>query len=874
MFGVPAHRVFILSLFALSACSGNFSCTACDLAPIPGGFDESILIRRSAQVRIAGPGLDFIEQDFAGLISAYSPAECGGPQDVPCPPRFDGDITCHPTLDVCVDVQTQAPVPVLGFEIERSTSSGATVCRDDDDDPNKRTCYMWLQLENLDLDPEAPNKILATVGAQLLSNVIPIRYDALGADCIIEINSRTGSGALPEFLLTIEGRPWTSPTGTGGRQLELFVSDVALAVDDEDVTISRDPNSRYSNALDAVTCGLGNLSAIKNALIPAFASSFTGTIDKQVRGMLAARCGFGLPACPGGTSCNVDGKCQDATGTFVPMRAAIQGRLSLDELVGDLALAPVQPSDLGFLLGGDADADPTGYQVGMMAGFEAVSRSVECALDRPNPRTAPSFQSPPPLPSSDLVDLDFDGTPETPYMVAIGLSRVFIDQALWSAYTTGAICLGVSTYNTDQLTTGTLSLLVPSLSLLTHSDRDPSSVWPVQILLRAAELPSATLGSGQTTSTGRVVDPLLTVNMPEVALDFMAIVEERWVHIMTVTGDLALPFGAAVNANNEVELLTGDLTNAFSNVRVSNNRLLGESAEQIETSLPGLLSVFLPQISGSFLDPIALPDASSLGGFGLDIMAVQGAAGPSGGYAHAAVYANLDFDPGLALSVRAKTEVELLHVRGPRSLEHAEVHLRLPASSADGRLLEHQIRIGNGLWQPFFQGAEKIVADPVLSVQGHHRLSVRSRFVGNYRSLDPEPVEFDLIMDGEPPRLETRLDARAGGVYLSAWDVVSGTHLRFELGVDGDFREVRPDARGFVVIPELEEASAELRIAAIDEQGLRNEVTLRRGYALASDAPGAPRAESGGCSSVPADSGAAWLAVFALGLLLVRRRRA
>src|SRR5207237_6503869 len=117
------------------------------------------------------------------------------------------------------------------------------------------------------------------------------------------------------------------------------------------------------------------------------------------------------------------------------------------------------------------------------------------------------------------------------------------------------------------------------------------------------------------------------------------------------------------------------------------------------------------------------------------------------------------------------------------------------------------------------------------------------------------------------PRLSARIDQKALGAWIDAYDVVSRDTVRIQIAVNGAWREVVPDKDGFVSIPEMRNPDAEIAVAAIDQQGLRAELILRTdGRVVEAPAAGDVSAEDRktgcGCIAEPHGSG------FGLGLVL------
>src|SRR5262249_43551009 len=154
-------RLLVLAMAGTAACSGAMTCQTCGgsmLTPIPGGFDPAARIDRAAQVRISDGGLQFVDTSFQAIMAAYSRLHCGATGDVPCPTGFlslpagtPDPASCDATRMVCVEQVSGKPGPLVGFQIQRSMSNGATICRDDPTAPNARPCYAWLRFEALNL---------------------------------------------------------------------------------------------------------------------------------------------------------------------------------------------------------------------------------------------------------------------------------------------------------------------------------------------------------------------------------------------------------------------------------------------------------------------------------------------------------------------------------------------------------------------------------------------------------------------------------------------------------------------------------------------------------------------------------------------------
>lgn len=856
--------VFLGGLLGAIACNGSVSCGSCaggPLTPIPGGFNAAAQIERAAQIRVTNRGFDFIETSFQDLMSAYVRMECGSPDDVPCPTGFvtvpgnqANPSSCNVTEGACVEQISGEAGPLVGFEIERSENSGAIICRDDLNDPNRRRCYAWLRFEALQLTPAAPDAINAVITAQIDSTEIPFRYDNLGMDCLVRINSSASGTALQDLTLTAHVTQWNAPSGTGGRQLDVNITDVGAMIPDMDVEIRSDPV--HGDFFDAALCGFANLGVVKNALIPRLTGSLGDVVSEQVDEALGMVCvGPNAFTCPAQTTCDAgDGFCKEnATGAIVPTILGTEGRLDFSDLLGGLTGGRPGQGDISFLVGGTSTADVGGLTIGTLGGAEVVTPDPTCAMVLPSPRLRPGWVAPPALPADRMADLDFDGTAETEFMLAAGVSEDLLKQYLWTVYTTGLFCQSISGTDVDALNTGALGLLMPSLQKLTHSDRYRYAIFPARVSIFAGAEPQISIGSGKTsTTTGEpsLDEPLIDLFLDDLKVSFQALVEDRWVHLMTVTQDVHLGLGAVATPTNEIQLVIGDIAMSISDVRVTNSELLAEEPAELEGAIPALIQLALPQLTGA-LPPFQLPTGADLGGFQLTVLGIRGVEGANDSYPNLAIYADLGFDPTLVPSLafaadttaRIRTvdmpAIEELAISAAGGPKYPHVELELGGSVPQGMELEYQVRVDGSLWTPFFRAPNGIyvMKRPELLVQGHHQVEVRARAVGQYRTLDPSPSMIDLVIDAEPPRLGAELAIRDGGIVVHAFDVVSRDNVTIEVGIEGGYRGVTPGMDGFVDLPEVLDADIGITVRATDEQGLTSEVVLRSSKRLSGEQP-------------------------------------
>jgi uncharacterized protein (TIGR03382 family) len=859
LLGRANRRVFVGSLLGLVGCG---SCEVGSQGPVPGGFDPAAMIPRAGQVRLTERGLLPIAQVLLGELQRGSTLSCN--VDADCPTFVDGagaPIASHCELgrQRCVDTANNTPTPGVLIALPPETS-GLSLCR------GGGACELMARIDGLTVTPRAGQGAGLEVQAQLAPSSFSVADFGQGLDCRLSI----AAGALNVgFGLDVGPRntPGTLP------QLVVDVSSAQVQLANGLLSLSADPV--YGDAGDQALCTAANLTPLQTGLI----ARLEGQLLPLAQGLLgqalgkvcdtAADCGLGA-------TCTAEGWCQANVGTtIVPETLNFEERLVLPSLLGSVGYSGRSgaPADGALLIGGTFDADAQGLGFGVLAGLEPVELDAVCAQQRPSPRLRPTFVAPSPLPATSSADLDFDGTPETPYGIAFGVSKALVDQLVHGIYASGLICGAITTADID-VHTGTLEILIPSLRFLTKSHLFPRSERPVRLSVFLAEEPEVALDSGRTVDNGsgpEYLNPVLRLDLKRLQLNLQVLVDERWVRVLTVELDLHLGLGVMVTPANELVPLVGvGVTQLLENVVVRNSELLLESPASLESAIPTLVSFAFLEFSGA-QDPIPLP---AINGVDYQVLGVRGLA-TGGRYDQLAIYADLLQIQTGNLSAAVKTDARLVQVVVPDTSAFAVDHPggpTLPAvqlafveRSPDGRTLEHQYALDGGGWSGFFRGPNLVLSRPELLLQGRHELLVRSRAVGDYRSLDPAPVTVPFYVDSEDPILSVK-EVQAG-LQIEAFDRVSRDQLRIELLAGTTWRALAPDAQGLVPLSDEERVAAPLLVQATDQAGRVSEVILRGAQAPADGSVNT------GCRATGVGEGGLWALGLLFGLYGLRRRR-
>lgn len=803
-------RLAPVALVFLAGCGG---CNV-DTDPLPGSFDPAARIPRAAQVRLTNGGIDALSVAAGDWIADAARVACAG--DADCPSALGA--TC--VNSVCEAGGDRA---FLAVDVPQVTAGDLEVC-------TTGTCRLFLHLTDLALASAPPSGLRATASVDLASTPIAVHHTPTGEDCQVTV----ASGSPLPLALDAD----LAPSAEGRISIELTAAQLPLS------------------AGQVTGCGAD----VSPDLAPVIETALLPRAHDLIGRAIGEACDVSS-TCPSSTTCDPGGYCADGARIVLP-GLDVDQRVTIPPII-DLYATDEAMTDLSLRVGGTVDVDPAGITTGVLAGLELVTPNPRCANVLESPRLRPTFTAPPPLPASDMADLDFDGVEETPYQLAFGLSRAFLDQAVWSTYGGGLLCGAISTADYDDLHTAALEVIIPSVRFLTRSHLFPRADRPARISFWLRQEPELTIGSGEThpvpgSTDVEFTDPLLHASLRDLEINLSALVEERWVRIMTATLDLNLGIGVIVTPNGELEPVVGvGVQDVISNVRVTNSELLAESPESLEQALPTLLSFALLEFAGS-AGTFPIP---TIDGTDLEVLGVRGLVGPSGDHETLAVFADVGINAGGNLSLAAETRAELLEVRTPKTAAFSvtegavwpEVTIALSGQAPAGEALEHQVRLDGGFWTPFTREQQIRVSRPELLVQGRHRIEVRARVAGDYRTLDPTPAVLEFFIDSEPPSVTV-----ANG-EVTAFDRVSRDEITVEvLSADG----ARPLSlkQGRAALPEGARA-----VRATDQAGLVTEVDLS-----SDEAEGPSSTIATGCRATREGEGglSLWLLV---GLLLLKR---
>lgn len=742
--------------FGLMACGGG-GCggcgESCGVAPIPGGFPIEQRVPNSAQVRLTEEGVSFLEDNADALVGLF--LEDGLEFQIPpVEDSFDATI-CEPDVYICED----------------------------------GNCLIRGRISNLDLAPTPDNRLVATLRIELESRRCTMRNAA--GDCIesergpLRIRTRGGflgacSGGITADVDTTRG----SYPDVGLRADLAFVEEVEAArrgYTKIDVgSVAFEPGRDLQDA-DLDIQGDGGLIGfvtplIRGILRNAIRDQVGGLLEGLVRDQLCTTQGeFG---CPTGTFADGEGAdavCRygmDASSACVPMLLGTDGQGDLGAaFLGSVSPGTHAPGQFLLASGGDGEAVNNGMSLFFYGGFLGTSRDFQTVY--PHNPCVPRIE-PPALPTIPRIETfrgnTVAGLAEAPH-VGIGLSESFLNHAGYGAFDAGLLCIGAGTPLSQQLSTGLFSLLIPSLNRITFPER----AAPLAVMLRPQRPPVFTIGMG----TGDA-DPLLSILLEELQVDFYVWSNDRFVRFMTYQADLTLALNLTVADGEIVPMVVG--LDAENSSVTNQSDLLTEEPSRLAMIIQDVLTGFASMAFGD-LGGFALPD---LMGIELEVQegGVRGI--EESGEAFLGIFARLNVTAPMALSAPVEThmtigELELdpydMRFDTWREGTPPRLSLHLDASGPEAVEFEYSVRVDGQPWSAWTRDSNVVVEDPMLRFQARHVVEARARVVGEKRSVDMTPAVAEVLVDIEPPLVE--LVHEGGRLHVEAWDLLGDETLQY-----------------------------------------------------------------------------------------------
>jgi MYXO-CTERM domain-containing protein len=807
---------------------------------------EAPVMQQAAQVHVTERGFDFIEENAGPLI---------------------GSLLGDGGLSFCIGKQDLAGIGDI--------CGGAARC-----DDGSQGCQLSAGLANIALTPEtqpAADRLNVSLGIVLDER---LSLGLAGANCWVDLDS-------PPEGVPVSANVYFNVGAPPGERVSIDLPSNEILFDAGSIDIGI---SGQSNAWDAIACGGLSLATLIVNIGDLIGGQLTGIIDEQLGTLLCRSCADGV-ACGDGQTCTDDVCYYSGTQECAPLPLGTEMQVDIGSLLADFA--PGLEAKLGILFYLANYADAIGPAAAPYVGLDLAAQAGFTS----EPNACVPYQAPPDI--SRYAKSSGINTETTPsgegFALGIGLARRAIDFALWAVYNSGTLCLKVGSETVSQLSSGTFSALIPSINDLTGGDNTP-----MYLQLRPQQAPTAELGLGtisyEDDGTPVIEDPLITLHIDNLDIDFYIFAEDRYLRVFTLNTDVALPLGLDVNANNEIVVLLGDLTQALVRIEALNGELLKErEVNNIASLLPGLLGSLLPSLlgDGGLIDPIAIPDIS-----GLKIVFPPGSFTSVDDGEMLAVYADLALAPPegtLALRMPLQARIEAAdittlpqadvqrHLDAVRLGEQAldvntlmprvliDVSARFPGYSGD---FEFSYRVDGGLWSFWHRGETLHVVNPVLALQGEHLIEIRARQQDDSSTVGELTDSMVVVTDYGAPLVS--LERSGDAVLVDVTDSVAADgQLMMRYRVNGGAWVETSGLVDRIDLTPYIGGNALVEVEATDGAG--NSTTEKSSFNLdrggIQTVPVATEATpEGGCASTSANGG--WAAGLGLlGVLALRRRR-
>lgn len=670
------------------------------------------------------------------------------------------------------------------------------------------------------------------------------------------------------------------PTNNHDNNTEIYLGGDSLSLNLSGLNIS------LSGGADCTVMGW-ILGMLQNSLIN---SLVDGIGALSCRGCDSiADCGAGATECKNGT-------CRDNSGR---MCQGIQVGMDVGLDAGSL-LQSIDPAAEGALgvrafLGSYVHTSDGGLQLGGRLGGNADPQSL-CVPLRPSPaqpgvsdcRVGDNCDAIADLNSRGVIPSGPDAGEE--FHVGVGVSMSGLNQVLWSAYSSGMLCLSIGgeSEGLEILGTGLIGVFIQSLEGLTYKVDQP-----IMIQLRPQQAPIVDFKH----DVGQGAE--LDVKIPELSLDFYTVVDQRYARIFTLNADIELPLGVKAE-NNELNIAIGDLANVIDpdSVTVTNVEMVSRrEVETLVSSLPSVIGAAAGGLLGDDLIPsIEIPDIEGISlnlvGPGITMLEENGQPAALGIFAKLGftdalgsgllrqlepVVTNLDIDMMTPKEMRAFLAARRQFEEGfsyrdvmPRVVAHMDAM----GADLDDEQLEYAYSINGGPWSFWKKGPALHVDNPMIANEGRYDVRVTARRAGDPTSGSRSHAEFTFVNDFTAPKVSLSIVGSSVVPYVKD-NVYPQEELTMQYRINSEAWSDRQPIHAIDLAERLQHGGqAVVDVFVEDPNGNARSIRQTFGKKDASDAHAQSPSDSAaaGCATSRPEGG--MLAVFGLlALLCVRRRR-
>jgi hypothetical protein len=761
------HRAFTILFFLIvAACSGggcSSGCSGCGITPVGREFPAVDQITNAATARVTRTGLDFIATNAPSLAQTILGGTGGVVQfDIPTTPESLGV-----TVTICPNGSNPTSDPeicTIDLDIGTSTFHVDAVT------PDAVTVTGTLNVRAEDLPVSGS---IAGIGFDI--------YVGIGNPATLTCNGNTpsDSGSNPfqpvdyaplDFTITLPLIADTIAPRVGYTKIDSDNITVNFSnLGSDDVTLCTSCGSICDTILDGLV----------DIAFDLLSSTIQGYIKTAVQNELCTKASTTTtPACPYG-SVNVSGTCMygPSNSVCLPLELGTDGHIDLATALQSISPGSVGALDFllaagGNMIPGDAPSNPTGAPADNVGYTGHTPNGITLgllggALPSPQSPCVPQFNNV--VPTGIPIPTALEGSNGTDDF-GIAIAQRFLNYAFGTVFNSGLLCLGVSTSSEQELESGLLSLLIPSIKDLVFQWGVPNPA-AAAVITRPQFPPVATVGDGTNIKT----DPLLSIFIKQFAIDFYIFSEDRFVRIFTYTADLTIPVDIESSAGGLLPVI-GSITAA--NAGVTNSELLLDSPDKISTSLTTIIGSVASMLTGS-LKPINVSGALASYGLTLNIDSIGKLTQGTDNFL--TLWADLSTGGAPMLPIHVgleKKNVDPLHM----SMETFErdkipsllVHFS-PGEARAGQEgpVEYSYWIDQSTRSAWSTDPDPLIQNDVMFLQGNHILHVAGRLVGQPETETTNPTDLPFTIDVLPPNIDLELDESGKGVTLAAYDFVT-----------------------------------------------------------------------------------------------------
>lgn len=652
---------------------------------------------------------------------------------------------------------------------------------------------LWLDdlADRMDIQFVEPNGIRLTIDMMRVGVMLKLKEEVLGADSSCPIYGNLGM-TDPRHAAEVSINALIDP-GVGpdpDYDLDIQVTLDNIALDDLDIEVAG--SSVYCQEPECMDCAV---EIAGTCLDPGGRCNecniFCGGITNGLIDLITSLIDLVRPLINGILRPVIEGVLGDVLNGLNGSSAKVETALNVLELAG---LENNAANPVGVFVAPTPGRFPVVNRMGL--GMEVtVNGGAEGEAAPCVGEIADFIPMPGPVPEPPASDMMM-----RPYHIWATFASTYLNQFLYAAHRSGTLCLKLSSEDVAELTNNAFTLNASLLSLLASDlSQLASDRAPVIVELKPRNPGFIELGSGelvgQDAMGNDVYDWLLQLTLEDLGIAFHVLVHDRYVRTFEVTTDIFVGMNINILPDNNLEIAIGELR--IDDFSEEFNELLpnADFAMVLPTILDLALGAFLNDSLKFDLD-LASTVSDALGGapIGLRLNEIHRDGIQQDYLSLTMTMTSTPSGMNLALAADTwaslhPTENGLVERIDGRMLPTGRVRLNVGEGLpyTEQMALEYQVRVDFGLWRaaraPRPDGT-LFIEDAKLMMPGHHTIEVRSRYAGDYASLDPTPAKLDVVVDPFAPEIRAVLGDDAVTIDVVDLDTQYIDKLHLEAKID------------------------------------------------------------------------------------------